>query len=74
MARWAAAADDAGAGGRARAVLGAGPRGPVGADLAAEGPHLLIEGAAGQRPYGAAAVGRRLAGRRRAARTGWLVC
>ncbi|MDI5911753.1 FtsK/SpoIIIE domain-containing protein, partial [Streptomyces sp. 12257] len=27
--------------------LGAGPRGPVCADLVAEGPHLLIEGAAG---------------------------
>ncbi|ALV35380.1 FHA domain-containing protein [Streptomyces sp. CdTB01] len=48
MARWAAAADDPGSlGGRACAVLGAGPRGPVGADLAADGPHLLIEGPAG---------------------------
>ncbi|WP_329223860.1 FHA domain-containing protein [Streptomyces sp. NBC_01485] len=48
MARWAAAADDAEAlGGRAWAVLGAGPRGPVGVDLAAEGPHLLIEGPPG---------------------------
>ncbi|WP_327320749.1 FHA domain-containing protein [Streptomyces sp. NBC_01235] len=48
MARWADAADDAEAlGGRARAVLGAGPRGPVGVDLAAEGPHLLIEGPTG---------------------------
>ncbi|MER6422798.1 FHA domain-containing protein [Streptomyces sp. NPDC001137] len=48
MARWADAADDAQAlGGRALAVLGAGPRGPVGADLAADGPHLLIEGPAG---------------------------
>ncbi|KOX01049.1 hypothetical protein ADK65_11170 [Streptomyces sp. NRRL B-1140] len=48
MARWADAADDAEAlGGRVRAVLGAGPRGPVGADLAAQGPHLLIEGPAG---------------------------
>ncbi|MEV1084590.1 FHA domain-containing protein [Streptomyces sp. NPDC050211] len=45
MARWADAADDAEAlGGRALAVLGAGPRGPVYADLVAEGPHLLIEG------------------------------
>ncbi|MDO0933603.1 FHA domain-containing protein [Streptomyces sp. DG2A-72] len=45
MARWADAADDAEAlGGRALAVLGAGPRGPVCADLVAEGPHLLIEG------------------------------
>ncbi|MBE8469374.1 FHA domain-containing protein [Streptomyces justiciae] len=48
MARWAAAADDTEAlGGRAWAVLGAGPRGPVGADLVADGPHLLIEGPAG---------------------------
>ncbi|MEU6381455.1 FHA domain-containing protein [Streptomyces sp. NPDC046909] len=48
MARWADAADDTEAlGGRARAVLGAGPRGPVCADLVAEGPHLLIEGPAG---------------------------
>ncbi|MFH8440718.1 FHA domain-containing protein [Streptomyces sp. NPDC018026] len=48
MARWAAAADDTESlGGRAQAVLGAGPRGPVLADLAAEGPHLLIEGPAG---------------------------
>ncbi|MEU3858595.1 FHA domain-containing protein [Streptomyces sp. NPDC028722] len=45
MARWADAADDTGSpGGRARAVLGAGPHGPVGADLVADGPHLLIEG------------------------------
>ncbi|MFB7089903.1 FHA domain-containing protein [Streptomyces sp. NPDC056296] len=48
MARWAAAADDTEAlGGRAQAVLGAGPRGPVTVDLAAEGPHLLIEGPPG---------------------------
>ncbi|WP_328413719.1 FtsK/SpoIIIE domain-containing protein [Streptomyces violaceus] len=48
MARWADAADDADAlGGRVRAILGAGPRGPVGADLAAQGPHLLIEGPPG---------------------------
>ncbi|MFG2571038.1 FHA domain-containing protein [Streptomyces sp. NPDC048481] len=48
MARWADAADDADAlGGRAWAVLGAGPRGPVGVDLAAEGPHLLVEGPTG---------------------------
>ncbi|GGL72303.1 hypothetical protein GCM10010129_15040 [Streptomyces fumigatiscleroticus] len=48
MARWADAADDTEAlGGRAHAVLGAGPRGPVTVDLAAEGPHLLIEGPAG---------------------------
>lgn len=48
MARWAAAADDTESlGGRAQAVLGAGPRGPVPVDLAAEGPHLLIEGPPG---------------------------
>lgn len=48
MARWADAADDTESlGGRAWAVLGAGPRGPVCADLAAEGPHLLIEGPPG---------------------------
>ncbi|MFJ8104193.1 FHA domain-containing protein [Streptomyces sp. NPDC096132] len=48
MARWADAADDPEAlGGRAWAVLGAGPRGPVSVDLSAEGPHLLIEGPTG---------------------------
>ncbi|MEV7287958.1 FHA domain-containing protein [Streptomyces sp. NPDC093252] len=48
MARWADAADDRQAvGGRAWAVLGAGARGPVGVDLVAEGPHLLIEGPSG---------------------------
>ncbi|MGW7417317.1 FHA domain-containing protein, partial [Streptomyces sp. NPDC054863] len=49
MARWAAAADDEQAPGatRAWAVLGAGPRGPVCADLATDGPHLLVEGPAG---------------------------
>ncbi|MER5472742.1 FHA domain-containing protein [Streptomyces sp. NPDC002685] len=48
MARWADAADDTEAlGGRARAVLGAGPRGPVAVDLPVEGPHLLIEGPPG---------------------------
>ncbi|CAM5734307.1 FHA domain-containing protein OS=Streptomyces alboniger OX=132473 GN=CP975_13470 PE=4 SV=1 [Streptomyces alboniger] len=48
MTRWADAADDKESlGGRAWAVLGAGPRGPVCADLAAEGPHLLIEGPPG---------------------------
>ncbi|MER6803356.1 MULTISPECIES: FHA domain-containing protein [Streptomyces] len=48
MARWADAADDTQAlGGRVTAVLGAGPRGPVAADLAADGPHLLIEGPPG---------------------------
>ncbi|MEU5598101.1 FHA domain-containing protein [Streptomyces sp. NPDC020298] len=48
MARWADAADDKESlGGRAWAVLGAGPRGPLCADLLAEGPHLLIEGPPG---------------------------
>ncbi|MFJ5302100.1 FHA domain-containing protein [Streptomyces sp. NPDC088350] len=48
LTRWADAGDDKDAlGGRAWAVLGAGPRGPVSADLAAEGPHLLIEGPPG---------------------------
>ncbi|MFF9507912.1 FHA domain-containing protein [Streptomyces sp. NPDC014724] len=35
------------AAGRPFVVLGAGPRGPVGVDLAEEGPHLLIEGPPG---------------------------
>ncbi|RKT04977.1 FtsK/SpoIIIE family protein [Streptomyces sp. 3211.6] len=48
MARWAAAADQGRAvGGLADVVLGAGRRGPVGAELVHEGPHLLIEGPAG---------------------------
>lgn len=48
MARWADAADDTEAlGGRVTAILGAGPRGPVTADLAADGPHLLVEGPPG---------------------------
>ncbi|WP_448318934.1 FtsK/SpoIIIE domain-containing protein, partial [Streptomyces sp. CO7] len=48
LARWADAADDPDSpGGRAVAVLGAGPHGPVAVDLAAEGPHLLVEGAVG---------------------------
>ncbi|MEU6549614.1 FHA domain-containing protein [Streptomyces sp. NPDC046915] len=48
MARWADAADDKESlGGRAWAVLGAGPRGPLCADLVAEGPHLLVEGPPG---------------------------
>ncbi|CAL9478238.1 hypothetical protein SUDANB15_02964 [Streptomyces sp. enrichment culture] len=48
MARWADAADDTQAlGGRVTAVLGAGPRGPVTADLVADGPHLLVEGPPG---------------------------
>ncbi|MFE0508458.1 FHA domain-containing protein [Streptomyces sp. NPDC058964] len=48
MARWADAADDTESlGGRAWAVLGAGPRGPLVAELVADGPHLLIEGPSG---------------------------
>lgn len=42
--RWA---EPAPSGGAAAAVLGAGPEGRVLVDLAAEGPHLLIGGAAG---------------------------
>ncbi|MFI9046788.1 FtsK/SpoIIIE domain-containing protein [Streptomyces sp. NPDC053427] len=44
MARWAAALDTDRP--SAPAVLGAGPHGPLAADLAAEGTHLLLEGAA----------------------------
>ncbi|MGA5564780.1 FtsK/SpoIIIE domain-containing protein [Streptomyces platensis] len=44
MARWAAALDTDQPG--AVAVLGAGPHGPLCADLAADGSHLLVEGAA----------------------------
>ncbi|MEV0849592.1 FHA domain-containing protein [Streptomyces sp. NPDC049954] len=49
LARWAAAADEAAArGGRALAVLGAGPHGPATVDLdGAHGPHLLVEGPPG---------------------------
>ncbi|MCQ8834229.1 FtsK/SpoIIIE domain-containing protein [Streptomyces malaysiensis] len=47
MARWAVAADEAPPGGRALAVLGAGPRGPLAVDLAADGPHAVIDGSAG---------------------------
>lgn len=48
MSRWADAADDGTAlGGRAWAVLGAGERGPVTADLVAHGPHLFVEGPPG---------------------------
>ncbi|MFK4271052.1 FHA domain-containing protein [Streptomyces milbemycinicus] len=47
LARWAAAADEVPAGGRALAVLGAGPRGPLAVDLVADGPHLLIGGGPG---------------------------
>ncbi|MEV0262251.1 FtsK/SpoIIIE domain-containing protein [Streptomyces sp. NPDC050617] len=50
-ARWAASAEAAGpgapAGGRVLGVLGAGPRGPLTVDLAADGPHLLVEGGPG---------------------------
>ncbi|MGV9564884.1 FHA domain-containing protein [Streptomyces sp. NPDC003480] len=48
MARWADAADDTRSpGGRAWAVLGAGPRGPVTVDLTADGPHMLVTGPPG---------------------------
>ncbi|MFI6145956.1 FHA domain-containing protein [Streptomyces sp. NPDC051109] len=48
MARWAAATDQGqGVGGRVELVLGSGRRGPVGAELVQDGPHLLIEGPAG---------------------------
>ncbi|WP_329464910.1 FtsK/SpoIIIE domain-containing protein [Streptomyces sp. NBC_01431] len=40
MARWESAPDGA-------VVLGTGPHGPVGVDLASDGPHLLVEGPAG---------------------------
>ncbi|MGW1073197.1 FtsK/SpoIIIE domain-containing protein [Streptomyces sp. NPDC002537] len=47
-ARWAAATDRGNRpGGRAVAVLGAGPHGPLAVDLAADGPHLLVEGGPG---------------------------
>ncbi|WP_229922912.1 FtsK/SpoIIIE domain-containing protein [Streptomyces morookaense] len=47
-ARWAAATDrGARPGGRAVAVLGAGPHGPLAVDLAGDGPHLLVEGGPG---------------------------
>ncbi|WP_190020500.1 FtsK/SpoIIIE domain-containing protein [Streptomyces hiroshimensis] len=47
-ARWAAATDRGSRpGGRAVAVLGAGPHGPLSVDLAADGPHLLVEGCPG---------------------------
>ncbi|UQA97968.1 FtsK/SpoIIIE domain-containing protein [Streptomyces halobius] len=44
MARWAAALDSDRP--SVAAVLGAGPHGPLAADLAADGSHLLVEGAA----------------------------
>ncbi|MGP3983274.1 FHA domain-containing protein [Streptomyces sp. KR80] len=48
LARWAAAEDAGGAeGGRTSAVLGAGPHGALSVDVAADGPHLLIEGGRG---------------------------
>ncbi|WP_221903270.1 MULTISPECIES: FtsK/SpoIIIE domain-containing protein [Streptomyces] len=47
-ARWAEATDPGSRpGGRAVAVLGAGPHGPLAVDLAADGPHLLVEGGPG---------------------------
>ncbi|WP_424213518.1 FHA domain-containing protein [Streptomyces sp. BI20] len=48
MARWAAGTDQGqSVGGLAEIVLGAGLRGTVGAELVAEGPHVLIEGPPG---------------------------
>lgn len=48
MARWAEATDQGqGVGGLAEVVLGSGRRGPVGAELVHDGPHLLVEGPAG---------------------------
>ncbi|WP_371616120.1 FHA domain-containing protein [Streptomyces sp. NBC_00454] len=48
MARWAAATDQGqSVGGLAEIVLGSGRRGPVGAELVTDGPHVLIEGPAG---------------------------
>lgn len=48
MARWAAATDQGQrVGGLAEIVLGSGRRGPVGAELVTDGPHVLIEGPAG---------------------------
>ncbi|WP_443742609.1 FtsK/SpoIIIE domain-containing protein [Streptomyces pactum] len=47
LARWAAAADEVPTGGRTLAVLGAGVAGPLSVDLAADGPHLLIDGGPG---------------------------
>lgn len=48
MARWAAATDQGQrVGGLAEIVLGTGRRGPVGAELVTDGPHMLIEGPAG---------------------------
>ncbi|MGW1771497.1 FHA domain-containing protein [Streptomyces sp. NPDC002104] len=48
MARWAAATDQGQrVGGLAELVLGSGRRGPVGAELVTDGPHVLIEGPAG---------------------------
>ncbi|WP_420718133.1 FHA domain-containing protein [Streptomyces sp. H34-S4] len=48
MARWAAATDQGQhVGGLAEIVLGNGRRGPVGAELVTDGPHMLIEGPAG---------------------------
>ncbi|MFG2295266.1 FtsK/SpoIIIE domain-containing protein [Streptomyces sp. NPDC048603] len=48
MARWAEATDQGqSVGGHAQIVLGSGRGGPVGVELVAEGPHLLIEGPPG---------------------------
>ncbi|MER7759257.1 FHA domain-containing protein [Streptomyces sp. NPDC097619] len=48
MARWAAATDRGqSVGGLAELVLGGGRSGPVGVELVADGPHLIVEGPAG---------------------------
>ncbi|MCM2575770.1 FtsK/SpoIIIE domain-containing protein [Streptomyces meridianus] len=46
-ARWAEADDGPAERRRLHTVLGAGPHGPLTVDLAAEGPHLLVEGGPG---------------------------
>ncbi|MFJ3881993.1 FtsK/SpoIIIE domain-containing protein [Streptomyces sp. NPDC090077] len=48
MARWAESTEQGqDVGGLAEVVLGSGRRGPVGAELVHDGPHLLVEGPAG---------------------------
>lgn len=47
LARWSPASGEVPGAGAASLVLGAGPRGPVTADLGADRSHLLVSGAAG---------------------------